>query len=68
MVGNTITPILNQKKYNVMAKLLYNVRAYEDTTENWAENETVYPENSPSYRFRYWDDKKRKRGRHLFES
>jgi glycogen debranching enzyme len=29
-----------------MAKLLYNVRAYEDTTENWAENETVYPENS----------------------
>ena len=29
-----------------MAKLLYNVRAYEDTTENWAENETVYPKNS----------------------
>ena len=29
-----------------MAKLLYNVRAYEDTTANWAENETVYPENS----------------------
>jgi hypothetical protein len=29
-----------------MAKRLYNVRAYEDTTENWAENETVYPENS----------------------
>ena len=46
VVGNTITPILNQKKYNVMAKLLYNVRAYEDTTANWAENETVYPENS----------------------
>jgi hypothetical protein len=29
-----------------MAKLLYNVRAYEDTTENWAVNETVYPKNS----------------------
>ena len=29
-----------------MAKLLYNVRAYEDTTANWAESETVYPENS----------------------
>ncbi len=29
-----------------MAKLLYNVRAYEDTTENWAGNETVYPKNS----------------------
>ena len=29
-----------------MAKLLYNVRAYEDTTAKWAVNETVYPENS----------------------
>ena len=28
------------------AKLLYNVRAYEDTATNWATDETVYPENS----------------------
>ena len=46
MVGNTITPILNQKKYNVMAKLLYNVRAYSDTADNWAANTHIYPPNS----------------------
>lgn len=28
------------------AKLLYNVIAYEDTAANWANDETVYPENS----------------------
>ncbi|MFA5651019.1 MAG: hypothetical protein WC914_07735, partial [Proteiniphilum sp.] len=29
-----------------MAKLLYNIIAYEDTTENWAEDETIYPANT----------------------
>lgn len=29
-----------------MAKLLYNVRAYEDTAANWATNTHVYPANS----------------------
>ena len=29
-----------------MAKRLYNVRAYSDTTANWAANTYVYPSNS----------------------
>ena len=29
-----------------MAKRLYNVRAYSDTTANWAANTHVYPSNS----------------------
>lgn len=29
-----------------MAKLLYNIRAYEDTAANWATNTHVYPANS----------------------
>ena len=29
-----------------MAKRLYNVRAYSDTTVNWAANTHVYPSNS----------------------
>lgn len=29
-----------------MAKILYNVRAYSDTTANWAANTHVYPSNS----------------------
>ena len=29
-----------------MAKRLYNVRAYSDTTANWATNTHVYPSNS----------------------
>ena len=29
-----------------MAKLLYNVRAYEDTAANWATDTKIYPANS----------------------
>ena len=29
-----------------MAKLLYNIKAYEDTAANWAVNENIYPSNS----------------------
>ncbi len=29
-----------------MAKRLFNVRAYSDTTANWADNTHVYPSNS----------------------
>ena len=29
-----------------MAKLLYNIRAYEDTAANWAVNDNIYPVNS----------------------
>ena len=29
-----------------MAKRLYNVRAYSDTTDNWAANTHIYPSNS----------------------
>ncbi len=29
-----------------MAKRLYNVRAYADTTDNWAANTHIYPSNS----------------------
>ena len=29
-----------------MAKRLYNVRAYSDTTANWAANTHIYPSNS----------------------
>ena len=29
-----------------MAKLLYNVRAYEDTAANWAADTKIYPANS----------------------
>lgn len=29
-----------------MAKLLYNIKAYEDTAANWAVNENIYPANS----------------------
>ena len=29
-----------------MAKLLYNIRAYEDTAANWAVNDNIYPANS----------------------
>ena len=29
-----------------MAKLLYNIRAYEDTAANWAADDNVYPANS----------------------
>jgi hypothetical protein len=29
-----------------MAKLLYNIRAYEDTAANWAVNDSIYPANS----------------------
>ena len=28
------------------AKLLYNVRAYEDTAAHWATDETIYPANA----------------------